>query len=121
MQTIVDYWRHARLVGLMLALAILPAAAQNQSIQLSPGMAKVLMVDRHVATVILGDTGKDQDSIADVTTLEGGMIIVSAKKAGATNLILLDSDRKEVFNAPIIVSGGAKEYDGTRSPRPNER
>jgi Pilus formation protein N terminal region len=46
---------------------------------------------------------------------------VTAKKAGATNLILLDSDHKEVFNASIIVSGGAKPYDGTHSPRPNER
>jgi Flp pilus assembly secretin CpaC len=129
MQTIVDYLKHAQLVGFVLVCTVLPATAQTQSavqtqsaaqtqstaqdqtIELTPGTAKVLKVDQSsIATIVLGDMGKEKDAIADAT-VENGLLIVTGKKAGVTNLILLDSDRKEVLNASIIVSGGAKPYD----------
>jgi Flp pilus assembly secretin CpaC len=117
MPTIVDYLKQAQLIGFVLVCAVLPAAAQtqtaaqDQTIELTPGTAKVLKVDDTlIKTIVLGDAGKDKDSVADAT-VENGLLIVTGKKAGVTNLILLDSDRREILNASIIVSGGVKSYD----------
>jgi len=115
------YWRHARLLGMMLALAVLmvlpataqnpstttttvprplPARAQDQTIEISPSNTTLLTFDRPIHAIIVGDP-----DVADVTREGDRRVIVTAKKKpGATNLILLDADSNEMFNASIIVA-----------------
>jgi Flp pilus assembly secretin CpaC len=103
MKTNVECWRHARPLGLMLAFGVLmalPATAQNQNpMELAAKTARVLRFDRPIRTAIVGDP-----SIAEVTVEGDRIVVLSAKKVGATNLIVLDTDTKEMLNQSIIVA-----------------
>ena len=78
------------------------ASAADEVIDLKPGFATVVTVERPVGTAIVGNP-----EVADISVRAGDKkVVVTAKKAiGATNLIILDVDDKEMFNAEINVAG----------------
>jgi hypothetical protein len=78
------------------------AEAQEQTeIDLRPGFAAVITLERPAGTAIVGNP-----DVADVTFQPGNMkIVVTGKKSGSTNVILLDAEDKELLNAEINVSG----------------
>jgi len=82
-------------------------SAQNQTLnvrlELRPSEARLVRLGRQAQTVIIGD--KD---IADVTVEGGQIVVLTARKVGTTNLIVLDTDRKEILNASIIVAEPGK-------------
>jgi len=93
--------------GTILAVCLLTfsgtqASAADEVIDLKPGFATVVTVERPVGTAIVGNP-----EVADISVRAGDKkVVVTAKKAiGATNLIILDVDDKEMFNAEINVAG----------------
>jgi Flp pilus assembly secretin CpaC len=84
-----------------------PTMGQDNAIEISPGTAKVLKFDRSVSTVVVGDP-----KIADALPQDDNTIILTAKKPGKTNLIVLGTSNNEILNAPVIVSESATKGDG---------
>jgi hypothetical protein len=98
MQRLAHFLKGTPLAGLLLALAILPARAENAAIQIDVSTAKVLKFDRTIRDVIAGD--KD---IADVAVEGARTLVVTGKKEGKTNVIVYDVNNDEIYSAQIIV------------------
>jgi Flp pilus assembly secretin CpaC len=89
--------RHAVLAAALLAIgAGQPAAASDLNITIDE--AKLLPLKRPAAEIILGNP-----LIADVAVQDGKLIVVTGKSFGRTNLIVLDSDGKEILNSNLSV------------------
>jgi hypothetical protein len=71
-----------------------------QNIKLKPGFSRLLKFDRPVFRAIVGD-----DVVADVNAEIEGTVVITAKKIGQTNLIVVDNDKNEFFHATITVGG----------------
>ena len=89
----------------VLALAVLAclaggrASAGDVVIEVTLDKAKVLRMPPRAETMVVGNP-----SIADVTTLKNGLVVVTGKGFGETNLIFLDG------------AGGAIQEAGVRVP-----
>ena len=96
--------------GLMSAAAILavqPARA-TEPIRLNPGYVSLLKLDQTISTIVIGNP-----DIVDATLQGKNAILLTAKKitgSAATNVIVLNPQDAEIFNATIIVGsqGGGK-------------
>jgi hypothetical protein len=75
-----------------------PAAAE-ESIELSPGIVKLLRFDRPVGTVAVGNP-----AVADTFAPNDRAILLTGKTIGSTNLIVLDDGGRDLFSAAVIVS-----------------
>jgi hypothetical protein len=92
-------------LGLMLA-PILPGApalatamAEPQHIAVTLDMAKLVKLPEHVETIVVGSP-----IIADVTMLKkNGLVVVTGKGYGQTNVIFLDSSGQAVSEAIVTV------------------
>ena len=83
--------------------------------------ARVITFQQPVATIFVGNT-----TIADVTVIDSRHAYLLGKAFGATNIIGLDADRKEVMNTQISVTNrkmgsvtvnrGAETYNYTCTP-----
>jgi hypothetical protein len=73
----------------------------DEPIQLRPGFATLLKLDRSVGTIVIGDP-----DVAEATVQSEKTVVLTAKKTtGATNVIILDNENNEFFNARITVGG----------------
>ena len=79
-------------------------AALAQSIDVTIDFAKIMTLDRPAETVVIGNPG-----IADATVEDDKTIVLTGKTAGATNLIVLDAEGKEIVNAVIRVSSDVRQ------------
>jgi hypothetical protein len=80
-----------------------PTQGQDQkqeTIQISPGFTQVLRLDRPIDTVAIGDP-----DVVDARAQYDRVLLLSAKKAGETNLLLFDRDGNAFYQATISVSG----------------
>ena len=84
------------------SLAGSPALAQ--SVDLTIDFAKIMTLDRPAETIVIGNPG-----IADATVEDDRTIVLTGKTAGATNLIVLDSEGKEVVNVVVRVSSDIRQ------------
>lgn len=75
----------------------LPAAAE---VQVGVGRVSVIKAKQAIATVVVGDA-----TIADVTAGGDMSVVVFGKKAGETELILMNQDHEPVLQTRILVSG----------------
>jgi len=108
---------------LITAVALLwSAVAQAQSAQLAPvfiqpeddgrialniGIARLMMLDQPAVTIVIGDT-----SVADTALLDDRMLILTAKRPGSTNLVVLGENNDVVLNSIIIVElSGIREVN----------
>jgi Flp pilus assembly secretin CpaC len=94
--------RHG-LGGLALLLALLPAAgfAAPETIEVTLDKAKILKMPPNATTIVVGNP-----IIADVTTLKkDGLIVVTGKGFGETNMIFLDSAGTAIEEANVRVMG----------------
>ncbi len=109
--------RHIRLVpqGALLALFCLglfaPAvqAAETETIRLSPGFARLIKLNQPIGTVVIGST-----DVVDATLQGDRAVLLTAKKitsAGSTNVIILDPQNTEIFNATIAVGYGSGKIE----------
>jgi hypothetical protein len=88
-------------------IAVQPAVAA-EPIRLNPGYVSLVKLDQTVGTIVIGNP-----DVVDATLQGKNAILLTAKKitgSAATNLIVLNAQDAEIFNATIIVGsqGGAK-------------
>ena len=94
--------RHG-LAGLLLALILAPTAgfAAEETIEVTLDKAKILRMPPDAATIVVGNP-----VIADVTTLKSnGLLVVTGKGFGETNMIFLDKTGVAIEEATVRVTG----------------
>jgi hypothetical protein len=93
--------RRLRLLSATLLAAVaFGAAAQAETVNVSIDSAQVMRLPEHVATVVIGNP-----LIADASLQRGGVLVVTGKGYGATNLLALDRDGRVVLNKTVRVRG----------------
>ena len=93
-------WRRVRLPA-VLALALCAAApAFADSISVNVDEARIMRLPEGVATVVIGNP-----LIADATLQSGGILVLTGKGFGATNLLALDRTGRVVTNKTVEVVG----------------
>ena len=96
------------LLGLIFANVAIQPAAPAEPIRLNPGYVSLVKLDQTVGTIVIGNP-----DVVDATLQGKNSILLTAKKitgSAATNLIVLNAQDAEIFNATIIVGsqGGGK-------------
>jgi len=86
--------------ALLAAVAFGTTAAQADTVTVSIDSAQVLHLPKRVATVVIGNP-----LIADASLQRGGVLVVTGKGYGATNLLALDSDGRVVLDRTVRVEG----------------
>ena len=92
----------ARLAGLLLAGAFLlpPAAQAADTLDIALDQATLMKLPEKVSTIVVGNP-----LIADVAVQSGGLLVVTGKGFGATNLIALDRAGTVLMERSIVVRG----------------
>lgn len=109
--------RHARpfprgsfLLGLMFATLTVKGAVAAETIRLNSGYVSLVKLDQTVGTIVIGNP-----DVVDATLQGKNSILLTAKKingSAATNLIVLNAQDAEIFDATIIVgSQGATKTE----------
>jgi Flp pilus assembly secretin CpaC len=78
----------------------LPAQAQTQIISINLDQAHVFRLPERVATIVIGNP-----LIADATLQSGGILVVTGKGFGSTNLLALDRGGGVLMNSTVEVLG----------------
>lgn len=87
------------LFAALIILAAGPAHAAGVAIAMDE--VRTITFPKSVATVYVGNP-----AIADVTMIDARHAFVQGKSYGRTNIVALDKDNAQVFNAHISVNGG---------------
>jgi Flp pilus assembly secretin CpaC len=90
----------SRLLGLVLAIMVTvgrPAAA-TETLTVELDQASIMKLPDQVATIVVGNP-----LIADVVLQSGGLVVVTGKAYGATNVVLLDRAGKILMERAIEV------------------
>jgi len=88
------------LVAGCLMLPIAAFAASDDMVEVVVDQAKVVKLPEKVATIVVGNP-----LIADVTLQPGGMVVVTGKGYGSTNMIAMDRTGSVLANRSIQVEG----------------
>ena len=80
------------------------AAAAAELVEVTIDFAKVMKLSRPANTIVIGNPG-----IADATVEDESTIVLTGKAAGVTNLIVLDSEGKEITHTLIRVSSDVRQ------------
>lgn len=94
-------WRCLRLaacVALTLGAAAVPAFADNVSVNVDE--ARIMRLPEGVGTVVIGNP-----LIADATLQPGGILVLTGKGFGTTNLLALDRGGRVVLSKTVEVVG----------------
>jgi len=87
-------------ISLMLLSGLPLAHADNDTISVNVDQAKLVKLPGRIATLVVGNP-----LIADVALQSGGMIVVTGKGYGATNVIALDRAGDILVDRTIQVEG----------------
>jgi len=104
-----DYRRRIDLCALavlFLGIAIAtPARADTDTVTINVDEAQIMTLPDRVATIVIGNP-----LIADATLQNGGILVVTGKGYGATNLLALDRGGRVLMEKTIQVTGpGTKD------------
>ena len=93
-------WRRGSLVVALMvaAAAALPVRADTVSVNVD--QARVMRLPEKVATVVIGNP-----LIADATLQSGGIVVLTGKGYGETNMLALDRGGKIIMDKTIQVTG----------------
>lgn len=86
-----------------LLLALMPSARADdpgEPVNVVLDQAQLIKLPEHVATIVIGNP-----LIADVTIQAGGMMVVTGKGYGLTNIVALDRAGKVLMDRPVQVEG----------------
>ena len=97
--SLASWWRRLRLPA-VLALALSATPAFAESITVNVDEARIMKLPEGVATVVIGNP-----LIADATLQSGGILVLTGKGFGATNLLALDRTGRVVTNKTVEVVG----------------
>lgn len=90
--------------SLVIAMLLVPAMAfaetKGDPIQVNVDQAKLIKLPERIATLVVGNP-----LIADVTMQAGGVIVVTGKGYGATNVIAMDRKGEILVDRVINVEG----------------
>src|SRR6187399_590067 len=94
--------RAVALVLLMTAAAVLPrpAFAAEAPLNIVLDQATLMRLPEKVSTIVVGNP-----LIADVAVQSGGLVVVTGKGYGATNLIVLDRAGTVLMERQVVVRG----------------
>lgn len=84
----------------ILFAATLGASAQADTVTVAVDQARIIKLPDRVATVVIGNP-----LIADATLQTGGILVVTGKGYGATNLVALDRGGRIVMDKTVQVLG----------------
>lgn len=87
-------WRFSAL----LAAGLVAGQAQAATIGVEVDRAKILRLDQPAAMVVIGNP-----MIADASIQNGNMLVLTGRSYGATNMIILDDEGREIANDMIEV------------------
>lgn len=87
--------------GVMLAGA-LAGAAQAETVTVSVDEARIMKLPDNVATIVIGNP-----LIADATLQGGGVLVLTGKGFGSTNMLALNRAGKIVLDTTVQVTGPA--------------
>ena len=100
-----EFRRRKRLV-IALAGAFFSAAiaipAQAETVTVNVDEARILKLPEKVATIVIGNP-----LIADATLQSGGILVITGKGFGATNLLALDRSGRAIMEKTVQVQGPA--------------
>jgi Pilus formation protein N terminal region len=88
------------LAAALLALTIPHLAAAADTLRVSVDQATLTKLPERVATIIVGNP-----LIADVTIQAGGVLVVTGKSYGATNVVALDRAGSVLMEKTVLVEG----------------
>ena len=83
---------------LLSALSVSPAAAQSERVVINLDQAQTLRMPEGVSTLVVGNP-----LIADVSVQSGGVVILTGKGYGMTNVVALDRSGKVIEEKTIQV------------------
>jgi Flp pilus assembly secretin CpaC len=100
-----------RLPAAFAALALLASAhsAAAESLAVPVDQVVRLGLSSSASDVIIGNP-----SVADVAMIDGRTLAITGKAYGSTNLIVLDSARRTLFNGQITVTSGGSQVSVQR-------
>jgi len=100
-------WRWGLLSVTVLTIAIFgAAAAQADGLTVAIDSARLLRLPARVATVVIGNP-----LIADASLQRGGVLVITGKGYGTTNLLALDRDGRVVLDKTVQVKGPSHHKD----------
>ena len=79
------------------------AAAQGDTVTVSIDKARIMRLPEGVATIVVGNP-----LIADASLQRGGILVVTGKGYGSTNLLALDRDGRIVLDKTVRVQGPSR-------------
>jgi Flp pilus assembly secretin CpaC len=86
-------------LGLFAAISLAPAKA-SEALNVVLDQATIMKLPDKVATIVVGNP-----LIADVAVQSGGLVVVTGKGYGSTNVIALDRTGTVLMERSIVVSG----------------
>lgn len=86
------------LAGLMIAASLTSARAETVSVGVDE--ARIMKLPDSVATIVIGNP-----LIADATLQAGGVLVLTGKGFGSTNLLALNRTGQTVLNTTVLVVG----------------
>lgn len=89
----------AMAAGVMLA-AVLAGAAQAETVTVSVDEARIMQLPDNVATIVIGNP-----LIADATLQSGGILVLTGKGFGSTNMLALNRSGKIILDTTVQVTG----------------
>lgn len=99
------FTRPGRLLTVMagVVLAAFVAVAQAETVSVSVDEARIMKIPDSVATIVIGNP-----LIADATLQGGGVMVLTGKGFGSTNMLALNRAGKVVMDTTIQVIGPGK-------------
>ncbi|MFN3658752.1 MAG: pilus assembly protein N-terminal domain-containing protein [Pseudolabrys sp.] len=98
------FGRHKRILKrwawTILFAATLGTSAQADTVTINLDQARIMKLPDRVATIVIGNP-----LIADATLQSGGMLVVTGKGYGATNMVALDRNGRVVMDKTVQVLG----------------
>ena len=89
----------AMMAGVMLAAA-LAGTAQAETVTVSVDEARIMKLPDNVATIVIGNP-----LIADATLQGGGVLVLTGKGFGSTNMLALNRNGKIILDSTVQVVG----------------
>ncbi len=85
--------------GIMIAAAMAAAPAQADTFEIQVDQARIMKLPDKVATIVIGNP-----LIADAALQAGGILVITGKGYGSTNMLALDRGGKVIMDKTVQVT-----------------